>query len=92
MEHKESLKKAFSHGMAVMAYLQSGLNEKYAPLTFESWYDENFYNYKELIGTQIEQYSYTHSNRNQLVIEVLGEENYIGNNIKNGDKLKVVKI
>lgn len=57
--HKEELKKAFEHGKKVGTYLLSNLSEKYAPLTFDSWYDEYMeeeFN-KEDIITQAEDYA-----------------------------------
>lgn len=32
---------AYRHGMTTQAFLQSGMDERYAPLTFRSWYAEN---------------------------------------------------
>lgn len=44
---KELLKKAFEHGKRVATYLVGGLPEKYAPLTFDSWYEELKENQKQ---------------------------------------------
>lgn len=40
MTQKEKLRAAFDHGKTTGTYLMSGLGERYAPLTFESWYEE----------------------------------------------------
>ena len=44
---------------------------------------------KKMDGKLITYCSYTHSNRNKLEIMVHGEENYVGNTLKSGDKVEV---
>lgn len=41
MTDKDRLRKAFEHGKSVATYLVGGLPERYAPLTFDSWYEES---------------------------------------------------
>lgn len=41
---KDVLKKAFEHGKRVGSYVVSNLPERYAPLTFESWYETEVVN------------------------------------------------
>lgn len=40
MTDKERMKEAFDHGRSCMAYSFSSLPKKYAPLTFDAWYDK----------------------------------------------------
>jgi hypothetical protein len=47
---------------------------------------------KVIEGNLIECGGFTHSNRNHLLIEVWGEINYIGNQYRTGDKIKLSKI
>lgn len=41
ISNKEECQKAYGHGVRVGTYLLSGLGDKYAPLTFDAWYEEN---------------------------------------------------
>ena len=39
MTDKDRLKKAYEHGKSVATYSMSSLSERYAPYTFDSWYE-----------------------------------------------------
>lgn len=45
---------------------------------------------KKLTGKVITHNGYTHSNKNRVVIEVLGEENYFGNMLKIGHVVTIM--
>lgn len=40
MTDKERMKKAFDHGKTVATFVLSNFPDSYAPLTFDSWYEQ----------------------------------------------------